>query len=50
LSPRQPASVPDGNWIQTIPGRNWFTILRFYSPLPSFFDRSWQPTEIQPAD
>ena len=50
LSPRQPGSVPDGNWIQTIPGRNWFTILRFYSPLPAFFDRSWQPTEIQPAD
>jgi len=48
-SPRQPGSVPRGNWIQTTPGRNWFTILRLYSPLPAFFDRSWQPTEIQPA-
>jgi hypothetical protein len=26
-----------------------FTILRFYSPLPDFFDKSWQPSEIELA-
>jgi hypothetical protein len=24
----------------------WFTILRLYSPLPSFFTKEWQPSEI----
>ncbi|MFH8621936.1 hypothetical protein ACH4A8_08505 [Streptomyces vietnamensis] len=30
------------------PDRNWFAVLRFYSPLPAFFDKSWQPDEIEP--
>ena len=29
----KPAGVSDGNWIQTIPGKGWNTILRPYSPL-----------------
>jgi hypothetical protein len=24
----------------------WFAVLRFYSPLASFFDKTWQPSEI----
>jgi hypothetical protein len=47
FGPTQPAGVERGNWIQTLPGKGWFTILRLYSPLPSFFDKSWQPTEIE---
>jgi hypothetical protein len=43
----QPEGVKRGNWIQTLPGRGWFTILRFYSPLEPFFDKSWRPTEIE---
>jgi hypothetical protein len=46
FSPEQPDGVDRGNWIQTDPDKGWFTILRLYSPLPSFFDKSWQPTEI----
>ncbi len=38
-----------GNWIQTDPKKGWFTILRLYSPLPSFFDKSWRPSEIELA-
>ncbi len=30
-----------------MPGKGWFTILRLYSPLPSFFDKSWRPSEIE---
>jgi hypothetical protein len=44
-------TAPDGkesNWIQTVPGKGFFTILRLYNPLPSFFDKTWQPSEIQP--
>ncbi len=49
FSPTQPAGVDRGNWIQTVPGKGWFTILRLYSPLPSFFDKTWRPTEVEPV-
>ena len=47
FSPKQPEGVARGNWIQTTPGKGWFTILRLYSPLPSFFDKSWRIGEIE---
>ena len=37
----------EGNWIQTVPGKGFFAILRLYSPLKSFFDRTWRPSEIE---
>ena len=42
--------APEGktsNWIQTTPGKGWFVLLRLYSPLPPFFDKSWRPGEIE---
>jgi hypothetical protein len=47
LSPTQPRGVKRGNWIQTDPEKGWFTILRLYSPLESFFTKEWRPTGIQ---
>jgi hypothetical protein len=47
FGPEQPKGVARGNWIQTDPEKGWFTILRLYSPLPAFFDKSWQPSEIE---
>ncbi|WP_297973514.1 DUF1254 domain-containing protein [uncultured Amaricoccus sp.] len=47
FGPTQPEGVARGNWIQTDPEKGWFTILRLYSPLPSFFDKSWRPSEIE---
>ncbi len=47
FGPTKPAEAKEGTWIQTTPGKGWFTILRFYSPLESFFDKSWRPTEIE---
>jgi hypothetical protein len=47
FGPRQPDGVKRGNWIQTLPGKGWFTILRLYSPLEPLFDKSWRPTEIE---
>ena len=46
FGPTQPAGVKRGNWVQTMPGKGWFTILRLYSPLEPFFDKSWRPSEI----
>jgi hypothetical protein len=50
FGPEQPEGVSRGNWIQTDPNKGWFTILRLYSPLPSFFEKSWRPSEIELAN
>ena len=45
-------TAPDGketNWIQTVPGKRFFAILRLYNPLQPFFDKTWRPSEIEPA-
>jgi hypothetical protein len=47
FGPTKPADAKEGNWIQTMPGKGWFTVLRLYSPLESFFDKSWRPSEIE---
>jgi hypothetical protein len=47
FGPKKPDGVARGNWIQTDPERGWFTILRLYSPLPAFFDKSWRPSEVE---
>jgi hypothetical protein len=47
FGPTQPAGVQRGNWIQTTPGKGWFTILRLYSPLEPFFAKTWRPSEIE---
>src|SRR4029450_1860677 len=47
FGPTQPEGVKRGNWMQTMPGKGWFTILRLYSPLEPFFTKQWRPTEIE---
>jgi hypothetical protein len=47
FSPKLPEAIADGNWIQTDPKKGWFTILRLYSPLQTFFDKSWRPGEFE---
>jgi hypothetical protein len=46
FSPTQPAGVKRGNWIQTLPGKGFFPLLRLYSPLEAFFTKTWRPSEI----
>ncbi len=50
FGPEQPEGVARGNWIQTDPDKGWFTLLRLYSPKPSFFDKSWRLSEIEPVE
>jgi len=47
FGPKQPEGIKRGNWIQTMPGKGWFTILRLYSPLEPFFTKQWRPSEIE---
>jgi hypothetical protein len=37
----------ENNWIQTIPGKGWFMILRLYGPLEPWFDKTWRPGDIE---
>ncbi len=42
FAPEAPAGM-ENYWIQTVPGKGWNTIFRFYGPLESFYDKSWKP-------
>src|SRR3954453_10297091 len=44
-----PPSGGESNWVQTIPGRHWFSYFRLYGPLEPYFDRSWKLGDITPA-
>jgi hypothetical protein len=46
FGPTSPAGK-ESNWLQTVPGKGWWTILRLYNPLQPFFDKSWRPSEIE---
>ena len=44
------AKAPPGkeaNWLQTVPGKSWFAILRMYGPLQPWIDKTWRPSEIE---
>ena len=46
FSPEAPAGQ-EANWIQTVPGKGWFCLLRLYSPTEPWFDKTWRPGEIE---
>jgi hypothetical protein len=46
FGPKAPAGF-ENNWVQTLPGKGWFMILRLYGPLEPWFDKTWRPGEIE---
>lgn len=46
FSPRAPKGY-ENNWIQTIPGKSWFTIFRVYGPLEAWHNKTWTTGEIE---
>ncbi len=46
LGPEAPRGF-ENNWIETIPGKGWFTIFRMYSPLQPWIDQVWRVGEIE---
>jgi hypothetical protein len=46
FGPEAPAGK-EANWIQTVPGKGWFSLLRLYSPTEPWFDKTWRPGEIE---
>ena len=47
FGPKAPKGM-EANWVQTVPGKSWNTILRLYGPLEAWFDKSWRPGDIEP--
>jgi len=47
FGPSKPAAAKEGNWIQTMPGKGWWTILRLYSPKEPFFTKEWRLSEVE---
>ena len=38
------------NWIETVPGKGWFTAFRLYGPLQPWFDQTWKLNNIEVLD
>jgi hypothetical protein len=38
------------NWVQTVPGKGFWIILRLYAPLEPWFDKTWRPSVIVKLD
>jgi hypothetical protein len=42
--------APDGqqgNWLETVPGKSWFAILRMHAPTEPWIDQTWRPGQIE---
>ncbi|MFV1991841.1 MAG: DUF1214 domain-containing protein, partial [Acidimicrobiales bacterium] len=46
FGPEQPSELPN-NWVQTVPGKGWFTVLRLYGPLEPWYDQTWKPGDVE---
>ncbi len=40
----------EANWVETLPGKAWFPIVRLYGPLQAWFDRTWRLNDLEPLD
>jgi hypothetical protein len=49
FGPAAPAGRPASNWIETIPGKGWFSYFRLYGPTAAYFDRSWVLGDFEPV-
>lgn len=46
FAPKAPAGH-EANWIQTMPGKGWNSLLRLYAPLEPWFDKTWKPGDFE---
>jgi hypothetical protein len=46
FAPEAPKGM-EKNWVQTIPGKSWFILLRAYGPLQPWIDKTWRPSELE---
>jgi hypothetical protein len=48
FGPQKPAGA-NANYVETLPGRGWFTYFRLYGPTQAYFDKTWQLPDIEQA-
>ena len=46
FGPKAPVGK-EKNWVQTVPGKAFFLLLRLYGPLDPWFDKTWRPGKIE---
>jgi hypothetical protein len=46
FAPEAPAGS-ESNWIQTVPGKGFYPMLRFYTPKEGVFDGTWKLTDLE---
>ena len=46
FAPKAPKGYGN-NWLETVPGKSWFIILRMYGPLKPWLDQTWRPSEVE---
>jgi len=47
FGPELPPKAPASNYLRTVPGKGWFTLLRLYGPTATFFDKTWRPGDFE---
>ena len=50
FGPEAPEGDAAANWIQTVPDKGWFALLRLYGPLEPWFEKTWRPGDIELVD
>ena len=50
FGPKSPNGINASNWIQTVPGKGWFALLRLYGPLEPWFEKTWRPGDLERVD
>jgi len=40
----------ESNWVQTVPGKGWNSLLRLYGPEQAWFDKTWKPGDFELVD
>jgi hypothetical protein len=46
FGPEKPQGA-NANFVQTLPGKGWFTYFRLYGPKEAYFDKSWSLPDIE---
>ena len=45
FSPKAPAGN-ESNWIETVPGKGFYPMFRFYTPKEGLFDGTWKMPDV----
>jgi hypothetical protein len=46
FGPKPPVGM-ETNWIETVPGKGWYPMIRFYTPKEGLFDGTWKLADVE---